>query len=322
METLPCEGELLQSLVGEAAGEVLLAAPFIKVGALRQCVAAIGPGVALEVFTRWRPDEVAAGVSDLEVWHEVRKHPGARLYLSHRLHAKVYRNEARCLVGSANVTSSALGWTTHPNLELMLEATIQDLRLVLFERLLRLSAVRVDDELYERMSRLVAEYQSNAPAICVAEDPVPWGLPMDPTPTVPGPDTWIPHLRQPEDLYLAYSGDLDALPGYARISAEADLAALLLPPGLNRQAFLGAVALVLLQMPVVALVDELVRSPQRFGAVVEVLGDEYGLPREDAVSAWQALMRWLLYFVPGRYERRVDRHTEMFMRCSAAGKGT
>jgi len=319
---LPREGVLLQSLVGEAANKVLLVAPFIKVGAFRQCVAALRSGVSLEVFTRWRPDEVAAGVSDLGVWHEVRKRPGARLYLSHRLHAKLYCSEVRCLVGSANVTSSALGWATPPNLELMLEASAQDPRLIEFERLLRLSAVRVDDELYERMSALVEEFQSNAPAICAAEDPVPWGLPTDSLPTASGAHNWIPELRQPEDLYLAYSGDLDALPGYARISAEADLAALSLPVGLNCQAFLGAVPLVLLQMPVVALVDELAQSPQRFGAVVDALRDEYGMQREEAVSAWQALMRWLLYFVPGRYERRVDRHTEMFMRCSETGRET
>lgn len=308
------EGALLQLLVENATERVLLAAPFMKVQALRRCLEGATSGLHVDVFTRWRPEEVAAGVSDLAVWDLVREMPNARLFLSHRLHAKVYRTESRCVVGSANVTGSALGWVMPSNLELLIECGVDEPRVLAFERALRASAVEVDDELHSRMLALVARYELEAPVCAVAEDVAAWGVTAERGVTPPTALSWVPALRQPDDLYVAYIGDYDLLSTQARIAARSDLDVLSLPKGLKRGAFNDAVEIALAQMPAVAVVDSLVATPQRFGAVVDELQHTLGLGHEESVASWQALMRWLLFFAPDRYERRVDRHTEMFAR--------
>jgi len=42
------------------------------------------------------------------------------LYIRQDLHAKFFAADDRCLVGSANVTSAALGWREPANLELLI----------------------------------------------------------------------------------------------------------------------------------------------------------------------------------------------------------
>jgi len=307
-------GHMLEALVADANESVLIVAPFIKVKALRRSISRLSEGVPLEVFTRWRPDEICVGVSDLEVWDEIVARPGSCLHLCNRLHAKLYRTESRCLVGSANVTGAALGWTSPPNLELLLEVPATDPRLIAFERKLRESSVVVDAEMYARMAELVRRYEAVAPLVIDAEEPEPCGDADEDTGSASHLETWLPSLRQPDDLFVAYSGDSASLTSSSRLAALSDIRALSLPVGLNLKAFSQAVAIAMLQMPGVKLVDDFLDSPQRFGAVVNLLRDRYDLNREDAVRAWQALMRWLLLFEPDRYERRVDRHTEMFMR--------
>src|SRR4051812_18305167 len=60
-------GEGLLEACGTAQEELVLCAPFIKKHVLQRLVDATAPSVGLEVFTRWRPDEVAAGVSDTAI---------------------------------------------------------------------------------------------------------------------------------------------------------------------------------------------------------------------------------------------------------------
>lgn len=61
-------------------------------------------------------------------------------------------------------------------------------------------------------------------------------------------------------------------------------------------------------------------SARRFGAVRDLLGERLGLDREKADFAWQTIMRWLLEFLPERYERRVSNWSEVLVR-RGAGEG-
>ena len=74
------------------------------------------------VVTRWRPAEIAAGLSDLEVFDIANERPRTEVRLSHSLHAKLYVADDRCLVGSANLTAAALGWRQDSNLEILIPA--------------------------------------------------------------------------------------------------------------------------------------------------------------------------------------------------------
>ena len=125
---------------------------------------------------------------------------------------------------------------------------------------------------------------------------------------------WLPSLRQPAELYLAYSGRLDDLTPAGREAALRDLAALDPPAGLPAPAFTAVIAASLLQMPVIARIDEFTAASQRFGAVRDLIAGETGLAGHEAGAAWQTTMRWLLYFLPDRYRRTVPSYSEVFVR--------
>jgi len=97
-------------------------------------------------------------------------------------------------------------------------------------------------------------------------------------------------------------------------AADTDLQALEVPAGLDEGAFDAVVRSRMIQSPVVERVDELLAESQRFGAVRDVLADTLNLDREEADHAWQTLMRWLLHFMPERYDRRVPSYSEVLTR--------
>lgn len=118
----PVLGDLLCDAASRAKGRVLLCAPFSKAAVLERLLGFVSSGIEVELFTRWQPDEVAAGVSDTEVLPLLEEHGGS-VFLCESLHAKAFCFDDRALVGSANLTDSDLGWSPSPNLELLLEVS-------------------------------------------------------------------------------------------------------------------------------------------------------------------------------------------------------
>ncbi len=57
-------GDLYQGAIASATRRVVIVAPFIKVGALSRVLRDVRIGCELLVVTRWRLEELAAGVSD------------------------------------------------------------------------------------------------------------------------------------------------------------------------------------------------------------------------------------------------------------------
>ena len=121
-------GTELSKLCTEANQEVLLVAPFIKAFVLERLLDKISPNVSLKCITRWFPEEIVTGVSDLEVWNLIQNRPNSSLWLRPDLHAKYYRADNRCLVGSANLTGKALCWSNLPNLELLMPVSAMNQR--------------------------------------------------------------------------------------------------------------------------------------------------------------------------------------------------
>src|SRR3546814_15701150 len=87
---------------------------------MARLLGAIPDDIAVTCVTRWRPDEIAAGVSDLEVFDLIRARASGTLLLQPHLHAKLYRTGDRRLLGSANISGRALGWHEPANLEILL----------------------------------------------------------------------------------------------------------------------------------------------------------------------------------------------------------
>src|SRR5579862_8242725 len=111
----------LENLCSSAHDELLLVAPFIKYTVLARLVDLTKPSVSVQIVTRWLPQDIKAGVTDIEVWDIVKVRRRTRLRLRQDLHAKYYRADDRCLIGSANLTLAALGLSAAPNLELLID---------------------------------------------------------------------------------------------------------------------------------------------------------------------------------------------------------
>jgi hypothetical protein len=269
---------------------------------------AIPEGVDVTCVTRWLPQEIAAGVSDIDVWMDFRDHPRRRLLLRHDLHAKYYRVDDQCLVGSANLTGAAMGWSTTPNLELLVSIAIEDQGLPEFETRLMGGAIVVDDRVVEETLELVGALpdQVTVEVIEAAEDAAAEA-------TVVDIRQWVPQLRQPEDLWTAYQGEAEDLSRVALEAAYSDLAVLKPADGLGEAVFNRAIGVALLRMPVINKIDDFVDVERRFGEVRELLSDLLQ-PDEPSSRVWQSVFRWLIYFLPDRYEYRRPHHSELIQR--------
>ncbi len=138
------------------------------------------------------------------------------------------------------------------------------------------------------------------------------------------PDSvWLPALRNPEDLYIAYSGQVEQLSTASREAALLDLRSLPVPLHLPKPAFEACIGTLLLQKPIVRQVDIFLIIPQRFGAVVNLLESLPCNQTEyfDPDRTWQTLMRWLRYFLPNRFALSIPHHSEVFYRIDKKNNG-
>ncbi|HVF03214.1 MAG TPA: phospholipase D family protein [Frankiaceae bacterium] len=296
-------GATLEAFCSSAQHELVLVAPFIKEPVLRRLVGAVRPGVEATVITRWLPQDIASGVCDIGIWNVVTARSSSVLLVHSALHAKAYRADEAWLVGSANLTGAALGFAPRANLELLLPVPDLGPEMRAFEAVLRTGAVTVDEELAAATAAAAELLRLTAPS-------------ADPGPLMSG--GWTPRLRQPADLLLAYAGEGDLLSRASREAADADLAELGVPPGLDLAGLRSYVAVALLRTAVVRRIDEFITVPRRFGEVRDFLARPDVLGDEPVERTWQALLRWLVYFLPTRYEYRRPRHSEVIVRVGSA----
>lgn len=310
-------GFLLEELCRKAQHEIVIAAPFIKVSALERLLTNVSPNAEIKCITRWRIEEILNGVSDIEIWETLRVLPRAILLLRTDLHAKYYRGDSECLIGSANVTKTALGWAIQPNLELLIPSPSHAHQLREFENHLIDGCIQVDDSLFNYIKKAVQLAKDQQPPISKWEE-IDYDIAnnsQELEEIIP-PTKWFPLLRSPDTLFWAYKGDIDKLTTAQKDTALVDLKSLPIPPNLSLEAFIPSVGVLLLQKPIIRLVDNFVSTPQRFGAVRDYINTLScaGNPNFDASDAWQTLMRWLLYFLPTRYKLAVPRHSEIIYR--------
>ena len=292
-----------------AEHEVTLIAPFVKIGALQRIVAEIQENVRLSLYTRWRPDEIAIGVSDIEVWPILCERQLSSMYLCHHLHAKCYVFDSEASVGSANITSRALGWHSAPNLEIQVRVSASNEWVINLLQELRISATLVNDEIASRFKALALELARQEPdtapdtghTLLVDQPPV---------------SMWLPNTRQPSDLYLAYEGRYDEISRGGQATALVDLNYLGIPPGLSRDNFNSCVAAVMVQHQFFVKIHELSNVQRRFGEYRRFVREyltKHDIDR-DAADAWQTCLRWLQYFLADSYQIDTPGYTEFLVR--------
>ena len=186
-----------------------------------------------------------------------------------------------------------------------------------FETELFKACIPVTEDLFEQMSlavQLLAEQTPNA----IANNSFVVEIPEENVATNNSVNlnAWLSTLRNPEDLYIAYCEQTEKLSTASKIAALTDLRSLPIIPNLSQKTFNAYVGTLLLQKPIIQKVDSFVKTPQRFGAVKNLLNSlTYSNNLHfNAERAWQTLMRWLLYFLPNRYALSVPNYSEVFYR--------
>lgn len=299
---MTCLGDQLVTLLQRARREVTIVAPFIRTSALTRLLDAIQPPVRSSIYTRWRPLDIVAGASDLEVFELVQE-KDVPLLLQHDLHAKAFVIDDSCMVGSANVTETALGWRKPSNLELLIpmDNSPSEVEILLDE--LRSTATLATRHHYEHMKALVEELTARSDLVM----PTVVDL-MTATNTVP--PTWLPKTMNPEDLYSVYMQGQEADVSRSTLSGMVvELCILGVPPAMSKPEFISWIGESIRQTPVVTGVLNHIEShgsvnEHSIGSILTDAGiDPSSLSASDTL---RTLQRWLTYFLSDRYETTAE----------------
>ena len=296
---LKTPGDLIEEGCSNAQYKVILVAPYMKSAVVERLIGRIPDVVTNIVFiTRWKPGDVAHRVSDLEVFDIVAGREGGRLLLHPSLHAKYFRFDQRRLIGSANLTMTALGWHFPPNLEILTPANTKSKYLDAFEQELLEYSVPATAELREKMAEAAA-------AIEVVRGDVPsYESPVDPRYGILG---WLPRSPEIEVIWRVYRGEnVDDVIESARNAARYDLAALAIPSGLPEDRFWINVQVNFSLMPLVDKIAAMAKEGLDQGRGQEIISNYTALDGRDADGYdpsiyWDIIQHWLVALFPGKY---------------------
>lgn len=293
-------GKDLISLCHQAKDEVLLVAPFIKVDTLSKIFASIPPGVEkITVITRWISKEIATGVSDLEVFDFIAKKKNACLYLHPCLHAKYYRADNKCLVGSANLTATALAWCSVPNIELLVEVDSEAKILQDLEQHLSIYSIEATQGLRDAMQTEVNALKLKMKDFSTKENDTQHSL----------SSVWLPTCNKPEYLYKIYSGENTSSFLSSVVKAgEFDISALNLMPGMTEESFEKHISAIFESTPVTLEIQELTKgagaTDEAAEAIIKKYCEQMASPVYDSAIYWEVFKKWMMYFFSNRYRIR------------------
>ena len=266
----------IEALVRGAENEVTLVAPFVKKSVFEAVLAAVPESVRrVDCVTRWTPAEVAAGVSDPEICDVAEKDERVRIALCSPWHAKLFRADDRCLVGSANLTGKATGLVAQPNIELLVDVPGDHgevIRVLAEIEAVSVPATAQAARLMRRQAELLATTDRSEPRVAGA---------------------WCPITRRPENVYPFYSGR-SQFPAAVEDGLVEDLALLDIPAGLDEQQFKVVVQERLHAIPELrALVDG-----DRLGNIElrQALAQRAGVSEDQAVRMTDNIAEWLRFF--------------------------
>lgn len=270
------QGDRIRELF-RGASRATIVAPFIKVDALQSLLEAIPSTIPLRCVTRWRPTEVAAGVSDPEILDMLRERGMYELLLVDRLHAKLYVADHTCLVGSANVTLSALGETTGAgNIEVMVRTSVDDPGVSETLATIDREATPASELMADAVRRLANALPSSEP--------------------LADAKLWHPFSRRPEHAFRVYSGRANGYVTAADRLLLSDIARSDIAPTLSEQEFRRAIRELLAAIPITATIltgteDKLLTRADANTYFETLATDDFA-----AEEIWEAFVQWMSYF--------------------------
>ncbi len=221
------------------------------------------------------------GASDAECRSLVIDRGGSfRLHPS--LHAKFYRIDDVVLIGSANLTSSAMGWSSQPNLEILCQAG-DDFDSQAFQQQLLNDAREISDDEFLRWE-VIPKIASQGERSIGGDQP--------------SLDTWRPTTRDLIHLVFSYQGRVDAIASFdEQNAAQRDLQALLIPPGLSTEEVRMWATTCLLAAPFTNSVIKLTGTSDLVSSY-RALAQAYGLTMTQARRDMETVQNWLTSLAP------------------------
>ena len=276
-------GDRIRTLFSSTPGRATVIAPFIKVNALRSLLSILPTSTYVRCVTRWLPQDIAQGVSDLEVLDIIEERGNSTLTLVDNLHAKIYIADDTCLVGSSNVTSTGFGDTQHGNLEVLVETNVDDpgvaTTLDEIEQRERVATRELADRLRMAVEHSLASHIALSPL-----------------------SDWIPFSFKPERAYSLYSQNdsralVDMLIEADRIVLQ-DVFNANIMPGKSESEFSEHIREKLAQIPEAG---SLLRDSVDKSITSEDLYDHFSQYDVEGFSErdlWRAFVNWMTYFFP------------------------
>ena len=296
-------GESLIKLLRGAKTTVVLIAPFIKEPVIKRLLAACEQVNDITVVTRWRAEEIAAGVSDLSVL-PLLNHHNIQLRLLDKLHAKYYRADFRCLVGSANLTMAGLGWGPNANIEIL--ESIDSERMISFERLVLDTSTAATTEIYDHQQEM-AELIRSKNELIIHDEEIYITAKSE-------KDVWYPTENSVDDFLKTYEEALE-------ISSESTvLIGGLNLPRLTTDRLEKQLIFFIASHPFLVQLEQLISDSKmhRFGEMRYLSRNYYQTSQEIATGIWNNWMQWLLRLFPERYQDespasgKPNQHTHLF----------
>ena len=272
-------GDMLITLCSSAQS-IVIAAPYIKADALTTILTNVSPAASLVCITRWNPQDIAAGASDTACRNIVADRGGSFM-LHPALHAKYYRIDDVALIGSANLTYSAMGWSSQSNLEILCRAG-DDFDALAFQKRLFEESREIGDTEFASWEAITTIMTHN---------------PIANTYDLPTLDPWRPTARNPKNLEIVYQGRVDEIASYdEQQAAQRDIQALRVPPGLTNDQVRTWVSACLLAAPFTNRVIRLL-GIDTLGAS-RILSEAYSLSTTEARRSMETVQNWLAFLAP------------------------
>lgn len=234
----------------------------------------------IRVVSRWSLQDIISSVSDLDC-RLITIEQSGQFFLHPRLHAKYYRFDHRVLVGSANLTSAALGPAENSNLEILCEPS-DAFDYSGFEREMFSEAHEVSDEEFALWKQLMAAEHSTL----IRPFPIP----------TPELMSWCPHARDPRHVWLAYGDRLNEIASKdEQRAALRDLQVLSVPLNLSYEEFrLWIAGSLVTSRFFVDAVEQSKQADSRTSSYA--LAAKWGVTPRTATRKRDTVLAWLAYF--------------------------
>ena len=223
------------------------------------------------------------------------------LLIHPHLHAKFFAADTSCLVGSANLSHTALGWRAPSNLELLVQLDTSDHGLDDWWAGLLAEAIEATEKIKAALGLSAAELRASGNQISRPE-----------ADHADDNTIWVPECPRSTGLWEVYSGDEEQLPSSALASAKSDLATLSLPPGMNKTTFEKALRTSFRHTRIFQEVDQLSREGLTDLVALPLLVEQCSIAPADALRRWQLTKRWLSELYPDEF--RVEANQEVLLK--------